>query len=66
VNTTLIVTLRAMRIIIRLWGMRRVGIGRGKKEIVSRIRVRGVVAWGRRKNVLIRTTMEKRMTEKRR
>jgi len=44
--------------------MGRVGIGRRKKEIVSRMRVRGIIAWRRRKNVVIRTTMEKRMMEK--
>jgi len=44
--------------------MRGVGIGRGKKEIVSRIRVGGIIAWRGGKNVVIRTTMEKRMTEK--
>jgi len=46
--------------------MGRVGIGRRKKEMVSRIRIRGIIAWRRGKNVVIRTTMEKRMTEKRR
>jgi len=45
--------------------MGRIGIGRRKKEIVSRIRVRGILAWRRGKNVVIRTTMEKRITEKR-
>jgi len=40
-------------------------MGRRKKEIVSRIRIRGILAWGGGKNVVIRTTMEKRMTEKR-
>jgi len=45
--------------------MGRVGIGRRKKEIVSRIRIRRIIAWRRRKNVVIRTTIEKRVTEKR-
>jgi len=45
--------------------MGRIGIGRGKKEIVNRIRVRGIIVWGRRKNVVIGMTMEKRVTEKR-
>jgi len=39
--------------------MGRVRIGRRKKEIVSRIRVGGIIAWRGRKNVLIRRMMEK-------
>jgi len=46
--------------------MGRARIGRGKKEIVSRIRVRGIIAWRGIKNVVIRVTIEKIMTEKRR